>query len=235
MAKRSAVAASIGVGSDASVMMDYAVGRRRPRQRSGASSRCTLRTTDAKGGNSLSLDDTDENEEFPEFLGGGLAKFYDFRTDFVKFFRKRIAASCIASDNIFKKPDTVWTKVKDIEEAKECEYEEKREAFQGARARSCCFPSFACGRSRNTSPDYFWISREVGRCCVRSPGLLCFDRGHEQAKVGKDESAKQSVQDDKGVTREAQGVARGHRSSRRARQVPGTRHKFRLSEDHLGS
>ena len=34
--------------------------------------------TDVKGDYSLSEDDKDEHEEFPEFLGGGLAKFYDF-------------------------------------------------------------------------------------------------------------------------------------------------------------
>ena len=36
-------------------------------------------------GYSLSEDDKDEDEEFPEFFGGGLAKFFDFRTDFVIF------------------------------------------------------------------------------------------------------------------------------------------------------
>ena len=56
------------------------------RQSTRASSRCTPRKTDAKGDYSLSEDDKDEHEEFPELLGGGLAEFYDFRTGFVKFF-----------------------------------------------------------------------------------------------------------------------------------------------------
>ena len=88
------------------------------RQSTLASSRSTLRKTDAKGDDSLSEDDKDENEEFPEFLGGGLAKFYDSRTGFVKFFRKRITATGIASVNICKKPDAAWASVKDMEEAK---------------------------------------------------------------------------------------------------------------------
>ena len=49
-------------------------------------SRCTLRKTDAKGDYGLSKDDKNDNEEFPEFFGG-VAKFYDFRTGLVKFFR----------------------------------------------------------------------------------------------------------------------------------------------------
>ena len=102
--------------------------------------RCTPRKTDAKGDYSLSEDDKDEREEYPEFLGCRLAKFYDFRTGFVKFFRKRITASGI-SDNIFKKPDAAWAKVKDMEEAKECEYEEKRAAFPSARAAVKSLPS----------------------------------------------------------------------------------------------
>ena len=60
------------------------------RQSTRTRSRCTPRKTDAKGDCSLSEDDKDEHEEFLEFLGGGLAKFNDFRKDFVKFFRKRI-------------------------------------------------------------------------------------------------------------------------------------------------
>ena len=92
----------------------------------------------------MSEDDKDEHEEYPEFLGGGQAKVYDFRTGFVKFFRKRIAASGIASDNIFKKPDAAGAKVKDMEEAKECEYEEKRAAFQSARAAVKSLPSKIC-------------------------------------------------------------------------------------------
>ena len=114
-AKRGAVATSIGVGSDASDSDDDGLRSRpvkkgaadrvcrvlvpaRPepvddgsvssgceRQRIRASSRCTLRKADAKGDYSLSEDDKDDNEEFPEFRGGGLAKFYDFRTCFVKF------------------------------------------------------------------------------------------------------------------------------------------------------
>ena len=62
------------------------------RQNTRASSRCTPRKKDAKGDYSLSEDDNDEHEKYPEFPGGGLAKFCDFRTGFVKFFRKRIAA-----------------------------------------------------------------------------------------------------------------------------------------------
>ena len=95
-----------------------------------ASARCTPRKTVANGDYSLSEDDKDEHEEYP---GGGLAKFYHFRTGFVKLFRKRIAASGIASDYIFKKTDAVWAKVKDMEEAEECEYDEKRAAVQSAR------------------------------------------------------------------------------------------------------
>ena len=48
----------------------------------------------------MSEGDKDENEEFPEFLDGGLAKFCDFRTGFVKLFRTRNTATGIASDNI---------------------------------------------------------------------------------------------------------------------------------------
>ena len=104
------------------------------RQSTRVSPRGTSRQTDAKGDYSLSEDDKDEHEEFLEFLGGGLAKFYDFRTGCVKFFKKRIAASGIANDNILKKPDAAWAKVKDMEDAKECECEEKRAAFHSARA-----------------------------------------------------------------------------------------------------
>ena len=80
------------------------------RQSTRASSRCTLRKTGAKGDYNLSEDDRDEDEA----LARGLAKFYDFRSGFVNFFRKRIAASGIASDNIFKKPDAAWAKVNDM-------------------------------------------------------------------------------------------------------------------------
>ena len=38
-----------------------------------------------RGDYSFSEDDKDEYEEYPEFLGGGLAKFCDFRTGIVKF------------------------------------------------------------------------------------------------------------------------------------------------------
>ena len=95
---------------------------------------CTLRKTDAKGDYSLSEDDKNEIDEFPEFLGGGFAKFYEFMTGFVKFFRKRITATGIASEKIFKKPDAVWATLKYMEEAKECEYEEKQAAFDSTRA-----------------------------------------------------------------------------------------------------
>ena len=44
--------------------------------------------TDAKGDYSVSEDDKVEHEEFPEFLGGGVAEFYDFRAGFVKFLEK---------------------------------------------------------------------------------------------------------------------------------------------------
>ena len=56
------------------------------KQSTRASSRCTPRKTDAKG--DFNLDDKEENEEFPAFFGGRLAKFYDFRTGFVKCFLK---------------------------------------------------------------------------------------------------------------------------------------------------
>ena len=114
------------------------------RQSTRASSKSTLRMTDAKGDDSLSEDDKDENEEFPEFLCGGLAKFYDSRTGFVKFWRKPITTAGIASDNICKKPDAAWASVKDMEEAKECEFEEKRAAFQNARAAVKFVPSETC-------------------------------------------------------------------------------------------
>ena len=112
------------------------------RQSTRASLRCTPRKTDAKGDHSLSDDDKDENEDF--LLGGGLAKFYDCRTSFVKFFSKRITATDIASDNIFNMPDAAWAKVKDMEEAKECEYEEKRAAVYSARAAVKLLPSKIC-------------------------------------------------------------------------------------------
>ena len=117
LAKRSAVVASIGTGSDASESDDdgllrlvtkraagadracraLVLARQEPvddgsassgceRQSTSASTRWIPRETDAKGDYSLSEDDKDEHEEYPEFLGRGLAKFYDFRTGFVKFF-----------------------------------------------------------------------------------------------------------------------------------------------------
>ena len=90
----------------------------------------------------MSEDDKDENEDFPEFLGGGLAKFYEFMTGFVKFSRKLITATGIASENIFRKPDAAWATVKYMEEkAKECEYEEKQAAFDSARAAVKSLPS----------------------------------------------------------------------------------------------
>ena len=92
----------------------------------------------------MSEDDKDENEEFPEFLGGGLAKFYDFRAGFVKFFRKVITATGIASENMFKKPDAAWATVKYMEEAKECEYAEKQASFDSARAAVKSLPSKIC-------------------------------------------------------------------------------------------
>ena len=92
----------------------------------------------------MSEDDKDENEEFPEFLGGGLAKFYDVTAGFVKFFRKRITATGIASENIFKKPDAAWATVKYMEYAKECEYEEKQAAFDSATAAIKTLPSNIC-------------------------------------------------------------------------------------------
>ena len=67
-----------------------------------------VRKTDAKGDYSLCEDDKDEHEEFPEFLGGGLAKFYDFRTGFVKFSENRTSSRSQAG----------WAKVKEMEEAK---------------------------------------------------------------------------------------------------------------------
>ena len=126
------------------------------RQSTRASSRCT-RKTDAKGDCCLSEDDEDEHEEYPEFLDCGLAKFYHFRTGFVKCSRKRIAASGIASDNIFKKPDAAWAKVKDTEEAKEFEYEEKRAAFQSARAPVKSLPSKICaGKIKDSISRLRW-------------------------------------------------------------------------------
>ena len=127
LAKRGAIPASIGIGSDASDSdvdglrsrpvkkraVDRAcrarvLARREPvhdgsgtsgceRQSTKASSRCTLRKADAKRDSSLSDDDKDENEDFAVFLGGELAKLYDFRTGFVKLFLR-----IMASDNIFK-------------------------------------------------------------------------------------------------------------------------------------
>ena len=107
----------------------------------------------------MSEHDKDEHEEYPEFLGGGLAKFYDFRTGFVKFFRKRIAASGIVSNNIIMKPDAAWAKVKDIEEAKECEYEEKRAAFQTAIAAVKSLPSKIC--ARKNKDNICWLRLDV--------------------------------------------------------------------------
>ena len=83
---------------------------------------------------------------------GELAKFYDSR----KFCRKRIPAIGTASDNIFKKPNVAWAKGNDMEEAGECEYEEKR-AAPGLRL-SVWLPRFARGRSRTASPGYVWMS-----------------------------------------------------------------------------
>ena len=45
---------------------------------------------------------------------------------------------------------------------------------------------------------------------MRSPGPVGSDQGHEKGEVRKDESAEQSEQGDEGVTRQAQGVVRGH-------------------------
>ena len=129
------------------------------RQSTRAPPRCTPRKTDAKGDYSLSEDDKDEHEEYPKFIGSGLAKFYDVRTGFVKFFRKRIAASGIASDNIFKKPDAAWAKVKDIEGAKECEYEEKRAAFQSASAAVKSLPSKIC--AWENKDNICWLRLDV--------------------------------------------------------------------------
>ena len=115
LAKRCTVAASIGIGNDASDGDDD--GPRRPvkkraadracgalvlarpepvddgsassgceKQGTKASSRCTPRKADVKGDYSLSEDDKDESEEFPEFIGGRMAKCYDFTTGFVKLF-----------------------------------------------------------------------------------------------------------------------------------------------------
>ena len=81
------------------------------RQSTKPSSRCTPRRADAKV-DYRSEDDKDESDEFPEFLGGGLAKFYDLRTGSVKCFRKRITATGIASDNVFDKSDATWAKMK---------------------------------------------------------------------------------------------------------------------------
>ena len=74
----------------------------------------------------------------------GWQKFDDFRTGFGPFYRKRITATGIVSDNIFKKPDAAWAKVKDMEEAREYEYEEKRGAFHSARAAVKLLPSKIC-------------------------------------------------------------------------------------------
>ena len=112
------------------------------------------------------------NEEFPEHLGGGLAKFYDLRTGFVKFVRKRIAAADVASDNIFKKPDAAWAKVKEaisVSQRQGCgevtALQDLRMEDQGQHLQA----AFGC-------------QDKVGRCCVRSPGLVGSDRGHEQAQ-----------------------------------------------------
>ena len=72
-----------------------------------------------------------------------MATFYDFRTSFVIFCRKRIRATGIASDNTFKKPDAPWAKVKDMEEAKDCEYEE-RPRFAREKSRTTLQATFGC-------------------------------------------------------------------------------------------
>ena len=52
----------------------------------------------------------------------------------MKCLEKRIAASGIAGHHFFEKPDAAWWKVTDMKEPEECEHEDKREAFQSARA-----------------------------------------------------------------------------------------------------
>ena len=66
---------------------DLVVARARAAGRWQRQLRCTLGKTDAKGDYSVSEDDKDEHEEFPELLVGGLGKLYDFKTGFVKFLR----------------------------------------------------------------------------------------------------------------------------------------------------
>ena len=228
-----AVAASIGVGSDASDSDDDAL-RSRPvkkraagadracealvfarservddgrceRQSTRTFSRCTPRKTDAKGDYSLCEDDKDEHEEFPEFLGGGLAKFYDFRTGFVKFFE---------SERDGRSPRMrVRGEASSISQPQGCGevavFRDLRVEDQGQHFQA----TFVC-------------QGEVGGCCVRSRGLVGSNRGHEQAEVRKDASAEQSEQCDEW----------SHEKLKESlvRQISGTRHKPRQAREAGG-
>ena len=140
------------------------------------------RKADAKGDNSL--------------FRGGLATFHDFRTGFVKCFRKRftVTATGIASDNTFNKPDA---KVKDKEEAKGCEYEEKRAAFHRATAAIKSLPSKICAWkiSHNTFRLRLDFSRKLeDAVCAHQDWLDAIEAMNNL----KYESAEQSEQGDKG-------------------------------------
>ena len=78
-------------------------------------------------------EDKEDDAEYPDWCGGGLAAFYDFRLAFGTKFRKHLQSLGFAADTVFKKPDAAWLKVKDLEDAKDCEYQQKRDAFSEAR------------------------------------------------------------------------------------------------------
>ena len=107
------------------------------RQSTKASLTCTLRKADAKGDCCMSEDDKDECDEFPEFFGGELANFHDFRTGFVKFLRKRITATGIASDNIFKKSDAAWPKSESEKHGRSQRMRVRGEATSASQRQGC--------------------------------------------------------------------------------------------------
>ena len=164
------------------------------RQSTRASSRCT-RKTDAQGGYSLSEDDKHEHEERVSRVSlrwGG--KVLRLQERLREVFQQ--TASGIASDNILKKPDAAWARVKDTENAKKCEYEEKRAAFHSARAAVKLLPSKICA----------WkIKDNISRLRLDVKGKLdacaCEDwleaiEAMNKLKYEQDESAEQSEQGD---------------------------------------
>ena len=99
-----------------------------------------------------------------------------------------------------------------MEEAIECEYEQKRAAFQSATAAVKSLPSKICAWliKDNISRLRLDVKAKLeDAVCAHEDWLGC-NRGHEQAEVRKDESAEQSELGDESVTRQDQGVARGH-------------------------